>query len=108
MTEQQDPAMLHQLLGATNTQVRWWGRAAYAISLSLLIGVAFYQGMLGSRVAEVERLYKERVTMTEQRYAEDHAMLMTINSAKEQRTAILGEIDRRISRLESALMAGPQ
>lgn len=99
--------LIWRLLGPTTTTVRWWDRVAYAISLVILVGVAFYQGTLGSRLSDIEKRYEDRSHLTESRYAEDHTLLMSINAAKEQRTAILDLLERRIARLEASTARRP-
>lgn len=92
--------MIHRLFGPSTTTVRWWDRVAYAASLTLLVGVAFYTGHLEARISEAERSYRDRVALTDERFLEDHALLMTINAAKEQRGVTLSDLQARLLRLE--------
>jgi hypothetical protein len=102
--QQEPPIMIHRLLGPSTTTVRWWDRLAYAVSLILLLTVAFYQGTLGSRITQNEEAIRTRVLASEQRYAEDHAMLMSVYTIQQQRTVRLDELERKVGRLEGLMI----
>jgi hypothetical protein len=79
-------------------------KVIYGIIVVLFAILSFLASSMYTRLGAVELLLRETITargMHEQRFSEDHALLLNIEMSRQQRTTSLKDLQDRLTRIET-------
>jgi hypothetical protein len=79
-------------------------KVIYGIMVVLFGILSFLGSNMYSRLGNIELLIRETMvakTMQEQRFLEDHALLLSIETSRQQRTMSLKDVQDRLARIET-------
>ena len=83
----------------------------YAV-ISVLLGIlAFFSAGMYSDIDAMKLLMRETVTIAksnEQRFIEDHTLLMSVEASRQQNIVFTKQIEERLKRIENGLFHAPR
>lgn len=83
----------------------------YGIIVVLLAILSFFASNVYTRLGVVELLLRDVITtktLSEQRFQEDHTLLLSIEVSRQQRTTAIKSLEDRVARIEQRLFKLPQ